>query len=263
MNTVDAFDLAIQIEQKVSRLYERFSALFRGNQMASRFWSTIAYHEKDHAENLMRSKGSFLGLHRGQPDNGKVPAVLNSKDLEAIFQKIREQEKKVKKERPTLQQAVAMMLEIENGEIHHIYNALIRLAGRKKGKESLISSDAAMEHARVIKDFLHHTPVGGQLTLQGSDLPKQIIVPKKPVEPEVSTPSKGPSAGRRRGRIIDITPEMRHGLIAGEDGRQYLFLIGEEGIQDGSSLATGISVSFCWQEYPWGPRAYQIKMVKS
>ncbi|MBI4715522.1 MAG: hypothetical protein HY760_06265, partial [Nitrospirae bacterium] len=188
MDTVQIYDLAIQIEQKVSQLYARFSTLFRNDLQASRFWTQLSYHEKAHAEALMRGKGSLLGAGSVVTENGKsrTSPSVNSSELEAVFEKVREHERTIRKEKPTLQEALTMMMEIENGEIHQIYSRLVQPSGTVQTGRS-DASPSPREHALMIKDFLSRTPAGTSLLPQGVPLlgmagsvPEPPPTPRKP-----------------------------------------------------------------------------------
>ncbi|MBI4715523.1 MAG: hypothetical protein HY760_06270, partial [Nitrospirae bacterium] len=73
-------------------------------------------------------------------------------------------------------------------------------------------------------------------------------------------PPRKEEAGRT-GKITDVESAMGFGLIDGEDGRRYLYLIGDEGheIPEKELLIRGREVRFAWKEFPWGPRALRVR----
>jgi hypothetical protein len=264
MNSVTVYDLAIQIEQKVSQLYSRFSDLFRDNLPVSRFWAQMAHHEKVHAETLLLSKG-YLQWDPSVPEGKNLPHPPSFKepDLKAMIERIRGHEKQVRKQKTTLKDAVNMMLEIENSEIGHLYGHLVHFLGLKRKGDSEIGL-AAREHSQMIVHFLKQASLGGRLEVERLAVPESVPQKRKlPKGGSVIRTSKGPEKiGMLRGQIAEMVLPMGYGLIDGEDGRSYLFLPEDVEGKSAGSVLENQRVAFFWRDLPWGPRAYQIKIVE-
>lgn len=254
MNTFEAYDLAIGIERRLSNMYHRFSTLFKENPEVHNFWTGIANHEKGHSETLTLSKGYLLWNHPSLKHK-KISLVRGSdiKELESLQESLKEYERKVKKEKISLQEALDILLRIENSELNHLYNRLIHLSGFKLSRKPDVPLSAGTrhrsmyEHMKVIKSFMDKYYRGSLPPICVEDFAEGGA-------PPVLTTSES-----FRGKIVEIIPEMSYGFIEGEDRKRYMFLP-EDLLQGGwNDAAVNKSVEFKVMALPWGLRASNIK----
>lgn len=249
MSTPEVYDIAIGIERRLSNMYHRFSTLFKENPEVHNFWTSVARHEKSHSEALTFSKGYLMW---NRPVKQKKAPLLKGtaiSELESLEEMLREYERKVKKERVSLQEALDILLKIENGGLNHLYNQLVHLSGFRPPQKSEGTYCPVYEHMKVIKSFVDKYYRG--------TLPPICIedyADTGPLQPQTATPA----AGMMRGKIIEILSDMSYGFIEGTDRQTYLFL--PEDILQGEweSAALNQVVEFSVMGLPWGPRATHI-----
>ena len=249
MNTPEVYDIAIGIERRLSNMYHRFSTLFKENPEVHNFWTSVAGHEKSHSEALTFSKG-YLMWNRPVKQK-KTPLLEGSaiSELESLEEVLREYERKVKKERVSLQEALDILLKIENGGLNHLYNQLVHLSGFRPPQKAEGTYCPVYEHMKVIKSFVDKYYRG--------PLPPICIedyADTGPLKPQPTTPA----AGMMRGKIIEIISGMSYGFIEGADRQTYLFL--PEDILQGEwgPAVINQAVEFSVMGLPWGPRAMNI-----
>lgn len=236
MKIPEVFDTAIDIEKRLSNLYYKFSNLFRDNSEVHNFWIKIASHEKLHCETLLLNKGcqswdspSVLHKVKKQIVNADI-AVIESVNL-----MLKDFERILKKETVSLQDAIGMLLKIENSDYNHIYNKLINTTGIKFRQAPDDPHRSVYEHMKIIKAFSDKYYTGNSK------------VPARPLP------------GDKRGKITEIVSDMSYGFIKGEDGEAYMFL--PEDITEGTwgDAVVDKPVEFSAVKLPWGPRAKYIK----
>lgn len=253
MNTFEAYDLAIGIERRLSNMYHRFSTLFKENSQVHNFWTGIASHEKGHSETLTLSKGYLLWNHP-RLKHKKISLVRRSdiKELESLQELLKEYERRAKREKISLQEALDMLLKIENSELNHLYNRLIRLSGFKLSRKPDIPPSAGTrhrsmyEHMKVIKSFMDKYYRGSLPPICVEDFAEGGA-------PPVLTTSEF-----LKGKIAEIIPEMSYGFIEGEDRKRYMFLPEDLSRGDWKDAEVNKFVEFKVMALPWGLKANNI-----
>ena len=247
MNTLEVYDITIEIKRRLSNMYYRFSTLFKDHSEIHNFWACIANHEKGHSEALTLGKGCIMW----NPSSLKhtMATVIQGhdiKELESIEEMLREYERRIKKERISLQDALDILLNIENTGIHNLYNRFINLSGFKIPQKPGNTNYSIYEHMKVIKLFTDKYYRGNLPSIRIDD-----YADKKPS----SQPS---AAGVVRGKIIEIVSDMSYGFLEGEDGQRYMFL--PEDISEGewNGAEVNRNVEFSVVGLPWGLRATQV-----
>lgn len=249
MNTLEVYDMAIDIERRLSNMYHRFSTLFKENSEIHNFWSGVANHEKSHSEMLTLSKGYLLWNHPSLEH--EKDALINKscvKELELLETILKEYERKIKRERISLQEALEILLTIENSELNQLYNRLINLSGFRPSQKPENMYCFIYEHMKVIKLFMDKHYRGNLPTIRVEEYKKTNALPLET------------APGRVRGKIAEVIPEMSYGFIEGEDARRYMFL--PEDISEGKweDAEIGRDVEFSVIGLPWGPRANNVKI---
>ena len=246
MNAIEVYDIAIGIERRLSNMYHRFSTLFKENYEVHNFWMGIANHEKSHSETLTLSKCYLMWNH---PALKRKKATLiegsDIREIESLLVMLKESERKVRKERISLQEALHIVLNIESSELNHLYNRLVHLSGFKFSQKPEHAYRSVYEHMKVIKSFMDKYYRG--------NLPAIRIEDYKEVRPAPSVP-----VWTVRGKIVEIVSEMSYGFIEGEDGQIYMFL--PEDVYKGGWVEAEVNknVEFSVMGLPWGPRANNI-----
>lgn len=247
MNSFEVYDTAIGIERRLSNIYHRFSTLFRENTEVHNFWTGVANHEKSHSETLTLSKGYLMGNHPVLKHK-KAPLIQISeiRELESLDVMLKEYERKVKKERISLQEALDILLKIENSGLNHLYNRLVHLSGFKLSQKPENAHHSIYGHMKVIKSFMDKYYRGNLPAIRIEDYAEE-----RPSPPPATT-------GVVRGKILEIVSGMSYGFIKGEDGQIYMFL--PEDISRGSweDIEVNKYVEFSVIGLPWGPRASNI-----
>jgi len=254
MNTSEAFDLAIGIERRLSNMYQRFSSLFKENPEIYNFWTGIASHEKSHSEILTLSKGYLLWNHPGLKHK-KISLVRRShiKVLESLQESLKEYERKIKKEKISLQEALDMLVKIENSELNHLFNRLVHLSGFKPSRrpDSSLSGGARYcsiyEHMKVIKEFMDKYYRGSLPSICLEDFAGGNVSPMMVTSESL------------RGKIVEIVQEMSYGFIEGEDRKRYMFLPEDLSRGDLGDPLLGRSVEYRFVALPWGLKAMDIR----
>jgi len=249
MNTPEVYDIAIGIERRLSNMYHRFSTLFKENPEVHNFWTSVAGHEKSHSEALTFSKG-YLMWNRPVKQK-KTPLLEGSaiSELESLEEVLREYERKVKKERVSLQEALDILLKIENGGLNHLYNQLVHLSGFRPPQKAEGTYCPVYEHMKVIKSFVDKYYRGSLPPICIAD-----YADTGPLQPRTATPAEG----MMRGKITEILLDMSYGFIEGADRQTYLFLPEDIFQGEWEFAALNQVVEFSVMELPWGPRAVNI-----
>lgn len=253
MNTFEVYDMVIGIERRLSNMYHRFSTLFKENPEVHNFWMGIANQEKSHSETLTLSKGYLMWNHPAL--KRKKTSLIHKSvigEIESLLLLLKEYERKVRKERISLQEAIDILLKIESSELNHLYNRLIHLSGFKLSRrpDTRLSPgtghNSIYEHMKVIKSFMDKYYRG---TLPAIRIEDYVATEHSPLTP----------ASAARGRIIEIYSDMSYGLIRGEDGQTYMFL--PEDMPNGGWKDAEVNkdVEFSVIDLPWGPRANNIR----
>ncbi len=248
MNTLEIYDIAIGIERRLSNMYHRFSTVFKENPEVHNFWAGVASHEKSHSEALTLSKGYLMWNHPSFRHK-KAPMIQRSDitDLESLEMMFKECERKVKRERISLQEALDILLKIESSELNHLYNRLIHLSGFKLSQKPEDTYRSIYEHMKFIKSFMNKYYRGN--------------LPAIRVDEYADTRPAPPPAipGALGGKISEVISEMSYGFIEGGDGRRYMFL--PEDVSQGEWKDAEINkfVEFSVMDLPWGPRANNIR----
>ena len=247
MKITEVFDTAIDIEKRLSNLYYKFSNLFRDNSEVYNFWIKIASHEKLHCETLLLNKGcqawdSPSVLHKVKKQIVKADIAV----IESLNLMLKDFERRLKKETVSLQDAIGMLLKIENSDYNHIYNKLIHTSGIKFQQAPDDPHRSVYEHMKIIKAFSDKYYTGNSRCIRVEDY-KNVKVPARPLP------------GDKRGKITEIVRDMSYGFIEGEDGEAYMFL--PEDITEGTwdDAEVDKPVEFSAVKLPWGPRAKYIK----
>lgn len=247
MKIPEIFDTAIDIEKRLSNLYYKFANLFRDNSEVHNFWIKIADHEKLHCETLALNKGcqswdSPAVLHRVKTHIARADiAVIESLDI-----MLKDFERVLKKEAVSLQDAISILLKIENSGYNHIYNILSHTSGIKFQQDTEDPHRSVYEHMKIIKAFSDKYHSGESQDIRIEDY-KDVKVPTRS------------SPGSKRGKITELMRDMSYGLIEGEDGETCMFL--PEDISDGrwEDAEVNKPVEFSVVKLPWGPRAKDIR----
>src|SRR3972149_5332851 len=155
MKIPEVFDTAIDIEKRLSNLYYKFSNLFRDNSEVYNFWIKIASHEKLHCETLLLNKGcqawdSPSVLHRVKKQIVKADIAV----IESLNLMLKDFERRLKKEMVSLQDAIGMLLKIENSDYNHIYDKLIHTSGIKGEFRDVASLFPILEIIKSLLCFL-------------------------------------------------------------------------------------------------------------
>ena len=248
MNTLEVYDIAIGIELRLSNIYYRFSTLFKDNSEVHNFWAGIANHKKCHSEALILSKG-YIICNRNNFSSGHNASLSQGSDikyLESLELMLREYERMVKKKRVSLQEALDILLKIENSELNHLYNSLINLSGFKHPQKPENTYSSIYEHVKLIKLFIDKYYRG--------NLPS-IRVEDYLVKPPFPTTSTG---GAIKGKVIEIVSDMSYGFIEGVDGNRYMFLPEDISYGEWKDARVNKDVEFSFIGLPWGPRAKDI-----
>ena len=247
MKITEVFDTAIDIEKRLYNLYYKLSNLFRDNSEVHNFWVKIANHEKLHCETLLLNKGcqawdSPSVLHRVKKQIVKADIAV----IESLNLMLKDFERRLKKETVSLQDAIGMLLKIENSDYNHIYDKLIHTSGIKFQQAPDDPHRSIYEHMKIIKAFSDKYYTGNSRCIRIEDY-KNVKVPARPLP------------GDKRGKITEIVRDMSYGFIEGEDGEAYMFL--PEDITEGTwdDAEVDKPVEFSVVKLPWGPRAKYIK----
>jgi len=251
MNVSDAFDAAIDIEKRLSNLYHKLSNLFRDNSEVFNFWMKIADHEKSHCETLTLSKGCQSW---DQPISmQKSKTTIDDTDISTLGLlnvAIKDFERILKKEDISLQDALDMLLEIENSEINHIYNKFVNISGLQFQQKPEESHRSIYEHMKIINAFAKKHYRGSSVSIQVEDY-EEVKTPK---------PSAPSPVSNKAGRISEITRDMSFGFIEGKDGEKYMFLPEDISAGTWNDAAVNGTVEFSVLRLPWGPRAKNIRI---
>ena len=251
MNISEVFDAAIDIEKRLSNLYHKLSNLFRDNSEVYNFWMKIADHEKSHCETLTLSKGckSWDKPLTRQKNKTSVD-VTDITTLERLNVVIKDFERILKKENVSLQDALNMLLEIENSEINHIYKKLVHISGFQFQHKPEDSNRSIYEHMKIINAFAKKYYRGSVPLIKADDY-------KEVKTPTTSAPS---AVSNKAGKIAEIMPDMSYGFIEGPDGDMFMFL--PEDISSGTWDDAGVNktVEFSVVRLPWGPMAKDIRI---
>ncbi len=257
MNTLEVYDMVIGIERRLSNMYHRFSTLFKENPEVYNFWMGIAIQEKSHSETLTLSKGYLMWNHPAlKRKNASLIHKSVVRDIESLLLMLKKYERKVRKERISLQEAIDILWEIESSELNHLYNRLIHLSGFKLSRkpDTRLSAGSGYhsiyEHMKVIKSFMDKYYRGTLPTIRIEDYAE--------AEPSTSAP-----ASVVRGRIVEIYPDMSYGFIKGENGQIYMFLPEDMPNKGWKDAEVNKDVEFSVIELPWGPRASNIRLQTS
>ncbi|OGW56589.1 MAG: hypothetical protein A2Y48_04915 [Nitrospirae bacterium RIFCSPLOW2_12_42_9] len=250
MDTLEVYDIAIGIERRLSNMYHRFSTLFKENTEIQTFWIGIANHEKSHSETLTLSKGYLMWNHPSIRKR-RINLIQHSdtKELETLEYVLKEYERKIRRERVSLQEALDILLKIENSELNHLYKRLINLSGFKLLPRPENSHRFIYEHMKTIKSFMDKYYRGNQPAIQVEDYADETVL-------------SSPLSEVLQGKIVEIESEMSYGFIEGKDGERYMFL--PEDISSGTweDVKRDTPVEFSSIRLPWGPRANNIRFRK-
>ncbi len=251
MNISEVFDAAIDIEKRLSNLYYKLSNLFRDNSEVYNFWIKIADHEKSHCETLTLSKGcQSWEQHSSNKKNVTAVDVTDISTLQLLNVMIKDIERLLKKETVSLQDALDMLLRIENSEINHLYNKLVSISGFRFQQKPEDSHRSIYEHMKTIKAFSEKYYRG--------NIPPILVEDYKYVKTPI--PSAPSAISSKAGKITEITADMSYGFIEGGDGERYMFL--PEDIYAGTwdDAEVNKPVQFSVVRLPWGPRAKNVKI---
>ena len=241
MNIFEVFDAAIDIEKRLSNLYYKLSNLFRDNSEVYNFWIKIADHEKSHCETLTLSKGCQSWDHSSAKKKNRTSVdVTDVSTLQRLNIMIKDFERILKKEMVSLQDALDMLLKIENSEINHIYDRLVRIYGFQFQQKPEESHRSVYEHMKIIKAFAKKYYRGNIPQIQVESAPSDI--------------------SSKAGKITEITPDMSYGFIEGGDGERYMFLPEDISAGTWDNAEVNKSVQFSVVNLPWGARAKDIKI---
>ena len=241
MNISEVFDAAIDIEKRLSNLYYKLSNLFRNNSEVYNFWIKIADHEKSHCETLTLSKGCQSWDHSSAKKKNRTSVdVTDISALQLLNAMIKDFERILKKEMVSLQDALDMLLKIENSEINHIYDRLVRIYGFQFQQKPEESHRSVYEHMKIIKAFAKKYYRGNIPQIQVEAAPSDI--------------------SSKAGKITEITPDMSYGFIEGGDGERYMFLPEDISAGTWDNAEVNKSVQFSVVNLPWGARAKDIKI---
>ncbi|OGW42951.1 MAG: hypothetical protein A2132_06195 [Nitrospirae bacterium RBG_16_43_11] len=241
MNISEVFDAAIDIEKRLSNLYYKLSNLFRDNSEVYNFWIKIADHEKSHCETLTLSKGCQSWDHSSAKKKNRTSVdVTDISALQLLNAMIKDFERILKKEMVSLQDALDMLLKIENSEINHIYDRLVRIYGFQFQQKPEESHRSVYEHMKIIKAFAKKYYRGNIPQIQVESAPSDI--------------------SSKAGKITEITPDMSYGFIEGGDGERYMFLPEDISAGTWDNAEVNKSVQFSVVNLPWGARAKDIKI---
>ena len=241
MNISEVFDAAIDIEKRLSNLYYKLSNLFRNNSEVYNFWIKIADHEKSHCETLTLSKGCQSWNHSSAKKKNRTSVdVTDISALQLLNAMIKDFERILKKEMVSLQDALDMLLKIENSEINHIYDRLVRIYGFQFQQKPEESHRSVYEHMKIIKAFAKKYYRGNIPQIQVEAAPSDI--------------------SSKAGKITEITPDMSYGFIEGGDGERYMFLPEDISAGTWDNAEVNKSVQFSVVNLPWGARAKDIKI---
>ncbi len=251
MSISELFDAAIDIEKRLSNLYYRLSNLFRENSEVYNFWIKISDHEKSHCETLTLSKGckSWDQPIAGQK-NSASPDVSDIATLELLNVAIKDFERILKKEMVSLQDALEMLLKIENSEINHIYNKLVQISGLQFQHKPEESHRSIYEHMKIINAFAKKYYRGNTKSIQVEDY-KDVKTP---------IPSAPSAPGSKAGKITEIEADMLYGFIGGGDGEKYMFLPEDISAGTWGDAEVNKPVEFSVVNLPWGPRAKDVRI---
>lgn len=247
MKIPEVFDTAIDIEKRLSNLYHKFANLFRDNSDVHNFWIKIADHEKLHCEMLSLNKGCQSWnnpsvLHRAKKNIVKADITV----IESLSLMLKEYERLLKKEAVSLQDAIGILLKIENSGYNHIYNKLIHMSGIRFQQDADDPHRSVYEHMKIIKAFSDRYFSGEDHGIRVEDY-KVSRVPAPPVQ------------GDKRGKITEIVRDMSYGFIEGEDGERYMFLPDNLTVGTWDEARINMPVAFSVVNLPWGPRAKDVK----
>lgn len=254
MNISEVFDAAIGIEKRLSNLYYKLSSLFRDNSEVYNFWIKIADHEKSHCETLTLSKGCQSWDHSSAKQKNRTSVdVTDISTLQRLNIMIKDFERILKKEMVSLQDALDMLLKIENCEINHIYDRLVRIYGFQFQQKHEESHRSVYEHMKIIKAF-------AKKYYRGNIPPIQVEDYKDVKTPIPSAPSAPSDISSKAGKITEIMSDMSYGFIEGGDGERYMFLPEDisAGTWDNAEVNKGVQFSVV--NLPWGARAKDIKI---
>ncbi len=248
MKIPEVFDAAIDIEKRLSNLYYKFANLFRDNSDVHNFWVMIANHEKLHCETLALNKGcqswdnpAVLNRFKKHIVKGDIAAIESIDMILADF------ERSLKREPLSLQDAISMLLKIENSGYNHIYNKLIHTSGIQFQQDADDPHRSVYEHMKIIKAFSDKYYSGESHGIRVEEY-RDIRVP---------APS---SPGAKRGKIAEIVREMSYGLVEADDGQTCMFL--PEDITGGTWDEAEVDkpAGFIVVRSPWGARATDVKI---
>lgn len=271
MNVFEVFDIAIGIEKRLSNMYYKFSSLFKDSTEIHNFWSGIANHEKSHSETLTFGKG-YLQWNHPSLQHKQIPIVHFSdiKELKSLDSITGEYEKKTRKKRVSLQDALGILLIIENSELNHIFNRLVHISGFKPAQKPENVHKTIYEHMKVIKAFVDKYYRGVIPSIKVEDyretrhLPASAnveAVSEKIVETVPGKIAKVVSekiTGVVSGKIAEIELHMSYGFIEGTDGKRYMFLPEDLSGSKWEELKVNCHADFSVMNLPWGPRAKEI-----
>ena len=251
MNISEVFNAAIDIEKRLSNLYHKLSNLFRDNSEVYNFWMKIADHEKSHCETLTISKGckSWDQPLSRQKNKASID-VTDIATLELLNVVIKDFERILKKEMLSLQDALDMLLKIENSEINHIYNKLVHISGFQFQQKPEESHRSVYEHMKIINAFAKKYYRGNTQSIQVEDY-KEVKTP---------IPSAPSAISSKSGKIAEITTDMSFGFIKGVDGEKYMFLPEDISAGTWDDAEVNKPVEFSVVNLPWGPRAKDVKI---
>lgn len=248
MTIPEVFDTAIDIEKRLYNLYYKFSNLFRDNSEVHNFWIRIANHEKLHCETLLLNKGcqswdSPSVLHRVKKQIVNADIAV----IESVTLMLKDFERRLKKETVSLQDAIGMLLKIENSDYNHIYDKLINMTGIKFRQAPDDPHRSVYEHMKIIKAFSDKYYTGNSQGIRVENY-KDVKVPAP------SLP------GSKRGKMTEIVRDMSYGFIEGEDGEMYMFMPDDISSGTWDEANINMPVEFSVVNLPWGPRAKDIKI---
>lgn len=254
MNISEVFDAAIDIEKRLSNLYHKLSNLFRDNSEVFNFWMKIADHEKSHCETLTLSKGCKSWDQPIAKQKNKTSVdVTDMAALGLLNVSIKDFERILKKENVSLQDALGMLLKIENSEINHIYNKLVHISGFQFQHKPEELHRSIYEHMKIINAF-------AKKYYRGSSLSIQVDEYKDVRTATPSVPSAPSSISDKAGKIAEVIPGMSYGFIEGKDGEKYMFLPEDISAGTWDDAAVDKTVGFSVVRLPWGPRAKDIRI---
>ncbi len=249
MKIPEVFDAAINIEKRLANLYYKFANLFRDNSEVNNFWVKIANHEKLHGETLSLNKECQLWdspavLHRAKKYIARADIAL----IESIDLMLRDFERKLRKETVSLQDAIGMLLKLENSDYNHVYNRLIHTSRIKFKQTSEDPHRSVYEHMKIIKTFSDKYYTGASQDFRVEDY--------KEVKVHATSSRK-----HKTGKITSIMRDMSYGFIKGKEGEACMFL--PEDISEGAweDADVNMPVEYSVVKLPWGPRAKDIKII--